>query len=187
MMFIYRIDDDTYLKLLGEENTSELYALIEGNRTYLARWLPWVDKMTDYQDVSRYILGTLQQFSDNNGFFACIWHKRMLVGVVGFHFFDWRNSRTALGYWLDEKHQGIGLMRKACIALVDYAVKELSINRIEIRCASFNTKSMSLAEGLGFTHEGVLRKVEKLGENWVDHVVYSVLSEEWHIEIDKPT
>jgi hypothetical protein len=41
-----QISDDTYLRLLGETDARELHGLIEANRTYLARWLPWAASQT---------------------------------------------------------------------------------------------------------------------------------------------
>jgi ribosomal-protein-serine acetyltransferase len=42
-MLIARIGDDAELRLLEERHAEALFALIDGSREHLRRWLPWVD------------------------------------------------------------------------------------------------------------------------------------------------
>ncbi len=88
---------------------------------------------------------------------------------------DWANRSAALSYWLDEAHQGKGIMTASCRAFISYAFTTWKLNRIAIQCATRNTRSRAIPERLGFTLEGMLREAEWLYDHYVDHAVYGLL------------
>jgi ribosomal-protein-serine acetyltransferase len=178
-VFHYPIDSKTELRLLQEKHAHALFELTNANRASLRQWLPWVDRTHTVEHTLQFIRSGLQQYAENNGFQCGIWHCGELVGSIGYHFFDWYNRRTSLGYWLGEKYRGQGLMTKAVKALTDYAFNELTLHRIEIRCAVQNRASCAIPERLGFTLEGVCRETEWLYDRYVDHNLYSMLRQEW--------
>ena len=53
--------------------------------------------------------------------------------------------------------------------------------RIEYRTFKKNLLSMRLAEKAGFTREGILRKSFKIGEDYLDMVIYSILKDEYKL------
>ncbi|NMM63769.1 GNAT family N-acetyltransferase [Clostridium sp. P21] len=178
-MFKYVIDEDLELKLLDNSHIEEQFALTQRNRSYLKQWLPWVDGIKSFEDVAKFIKKTKKQFVDNDGFQCGIWYKGRMAGIIGYHNIDWTNKSTSIGYWLGEEFQNKGIMIRDCKVLVDYAVKELGLNRVEIRCAEKNLKSRHIPEKLGFKNEGTLRNVEWLYDHYVSHVVYGILKDEW--------
>jgi ribosomal-protein-serine acetyltransferase len=179
LMVRFGIDEHTELRLLKEQHTKELFALMDQNRKYLREWLPWLDDNKSPSDTKDFIKSSLEQFTSNNGFQMGIWFQGNLAGVIGYHKIDWANRATSIGYWLGASFQGRGLVTKACRALVDYAFSELRLNRMEIRCAVENRKSRSIPERLGFREEGIIRQAEWLYDHFVDHVVYGMLIGEW--------
>jgi ribosomal-protein-serine acetyltransferase len=178
-MFIHRLDEESWLKLLTAEDAEQLFALVDSCRPHLRKWLPWVDSTKKVEDSKEFIEGGLQKFAAGSGFEAGIWHKGQLAGVIGLHYIDRVNRKTSIGYWLGEQFQGFGLMTKACKACIDYAFGELKLHRVEIRCAVENKKSRAIPERLGFTNEGTIREAEWLYDHFVDHVVYGMLAREW--------
>jgi len=163
------------LKLLEERHAEELFPLIDQSRESLREWLPWVDGTKTVDDSKDFIRAGLKQFSDNNGFQAGIWHHGKLAGVIGLHHIDWSNQATSIGYWLSREFEGKGLMTETCRAVIDYCFHELKLNRIEIRVATGNHKSLAIPERLGFQKEGCLRSSEKLYDKYVDHNVFSLI------------
>jgi ribosomal-protein-serine acetyltransferase len=178
-MFKFQIDENTFLKLLDEQDAEQLFALTDSCRTYLRTWLPWVDSTKTIEDTKSFIKMTMKKFAANNGFESGIWYKGQLAGVIGLHYIDWANRKTSIGYWLGEQFQGHGLMTKSCIAYINYAFNELKLNRVEIRCAVENSKSRAIPERLGFKNEGTIREAEWLNDHFVDHIVYGMLAREW--------
>jgi ribosomal-protein-serine acetyltransferase len=166
------------MRLLREDDAEELYSLIVENRAYLAEWMPWPAAQT-LEGTQQFIRLARRQRADDNGFQAAITIDGVIVGVAGFHGVDWANRTTSIGYWLGETHQGRGTMTGAVSALVDHAFGTWRLERVEIRAAPGNRRSRAIPERLGFTEEGTLRGVERVGDRQLDNVVYSVLAREW--------
>ena len=70
-------------------------------------------------------------------------------------------------------------MTRAVSALVDHAFSSLGLNRVEIRAAPENRRSRAIADRLGFQLEGTLRQAQRIGDQYLDNAVYSMLAEEW--------
>lgn len=178
-MFRYQLAEGAELRLLERRHAESLFALTDRNRAYLREWLPWVDGTTSAVDTTLFIGHCLQEFADNKGFQAGVWYHDELAGTIGFVDIDWDDRKAEIGYWLGETFQGKGLMTRACRAVVDHALMDLGLNRVEIVCATGNVKSRAIPERLGFVQEGILRQAEWLYDHFVDHVVYAMLARDW--------
>ncbi len=178
-MFVYAVDRHTRLKLLDTRDAKPLFALVERNRNHLSPWLPWVDKTVSVKDMEKFIERTQQQWVRDNGFTAGIVYRGELVGVVGTYGIRWAHRKTEIGYWLDEKHMGKGIVSRSCAAVVDELLTGWKLNRITILCAVDNTASRAIPERLGFQREGIMRQAEKLRDGYADYVVYAMLRQDW--------
>jgi len=178
-MFACHVTHELQLRVLEVRHAEEIFAVVDRNRSHLRRWLPWVDGDRSVDDSRKFCESAIRQFASGNGFHAGMWAKGNFIGVIGLHWIDWPNRRTSLGYWLDKSAEGRGWMTAACRAMVDHALIELNLNRVEIRCATQNHKSLAIPHRLGFTHEGTVRQVEWLNDHFVDHEVYGMLKEQW--------
>ncbi len=178
-MFAYGLNENSELRLLEEQHAEELAEITDRNREHLREWLPWLDDNRTVEDRKNFIRATLQQFANNNGFQAGIWHAGELAGVVGYHGINWQDRRTSLGYWLAKEFEGRGLMTHSCRALTAHAFEVYSLNRVTIACATENKKSRAIPERLGFELEGVRREAEWLYDHFVDHALYGMLASDW--------
>ena len=70
-------------------------------------------------------------------------------------------------------------MSASARALVDFAIRDLELNRVEIRCGVDNVSSRAIAERLGFRLEGTARQDMLLNGRYVDLVIYAMLACEW--------
>lgn len=178
-MFSHEIDENISLKLFEIHDAEEMLNLINSNRFYLRKWLSWVDSVKEINDTKTFIKDSKNQYASNNGFQAGIWTNQKLIGVIGLHEIDWRDKKTEIGYWLDQNYQGKGIITKSCRALIDYSFKRLKLNKVEIHCAEQNIKSQAIPKRLGFIKEGVLREAQYLNGEFVNHIIYGLLSSEW--------
>jgi len=174
-MFKSIIDENIYLRLLNESDTEELFNLIDSNRQHLKTFLPWVDYVTKEEDTKQFIRASLNKFGRSNGFDAVIIYKGKIAGIIGLHNMSCQHKNTSIGYWLGKEFEGRGIMTKSCEKVLDYLFNELHFKRVEIRCATKNFKSQAIPKRLGLREEGVLRQVEFLYGDYVDHIVYSMI------------
>ena len=138
----------------------EMYSLIDKNRTYLRRWLPFIDVTTAVADSEAY-LSSVEEQAERNPVFVIRFYGK-LVGLVGFKDTDYDNLRTEIGYWLAENFQHKGIMTSCVRTLVDFAFNDMGMHRIQIRVAEGNTASRRIPLRLGFQKEGVERDGEML-------------------------
>jgi len=70
-----------------------------------------------------------------------------------------------------------------CLPMVQEVMKigfeELGLRRIDLRVYSFNASAIRCYERAGFVREGLLRKLQKIGDNFWDTVLMAILREEW--------
>jgi ribosomal-protein-serine acetyltransferase len=170
----FEIADETRLRLLEHRDAAELHALIEANRPYLARWLPWAAVQTP-ADTEEFIARTRAQLAANDGFQVAIVSAGEIAGVAGFHGVDWDNRCASIGYWLSEDHQGHGTATAAVRLLTEHALAVWDLERVEIRAAVDNRRSRAIPERLGFREEATMRKVERVGDRHLDCVIYSMV------------
>ena len=178
-MLRYELSGGCFLRLFEESDAQELYALVDANRAYLARWLPWVDATRGPEDVLSFIRAARKQLGDNDGFPLAIVDGPNIIGAIGILSIDWTHRSTSIGYWLAEDRQGRGTMTEAVRALTTHAFKVWKLNRVEIRAAVGNARSRAIPERLGFSEEGVARQAERIGDRYEDSVVYSMLGADW--------
>ena len=162
--------------MIERQHGDELFKLIDSNREFWRQWHPWLpDTVRSAADTERLIAAWLQQFANNRGFCAGVWFARVLSGMIYHLNVDWANRSTALSYWLDEAHQGKGIMTASCQALVSHAFTTWKLNRVTIQCAAQNARSRAIPERLGFKFEGIIRETEWLYDHYVDHALYGLL------------
>lgn len=178
-MFTFKVSDRIYLKLLSDNDSKDLFMLIDANRNYLRKWLSWVDGIRDILDVKSFIKKAKEQYSNNNGFQAGVWYENELVGIIGLNEIDWTNKKTTIGYWLGEGYQGKGIIIESSKALINYGLKVLKLNKIEIHCAEENHKSRAIPESLKFKQEGLIRDAQWLYDHYVSHIIYGCIKDEW--------
>jgi len=178
-MFSAPLRDGFELRLLEERHATEMVATIDRNREHLRQWLPWVDATRTVEDALAFIRSSLEIFAAHQGFTTAIWYRDQVAGVVGTHRIDWRNRRAELGYWLAREFEGRGVVTDACRLFIIRLFDEMDLNRVEIRCAAGNTKSIAIPRRLGFKLEGTLRDAELVNGRYHDLLVYGMLKSEW--------
>jgi ribosomal-protein-serine acetyltransferase len=175
----FSVDERHWLRLLEEADAEPLYEVVDANRSYLARWMPWASGQTR-ENTLEFIRRSRRELADNQGLQMGIVEDGDLVGVVGYHDIDWENRCTSIGYWIAEASQGQGVITRAVRALTEHAFDSWRLNRVEIRAAVDNERSRAIARRLGFKQEGVLREAERVGNRFVDHVVYALVASDRH-------
>ncbi|MBS6593976.1 MAG: GNAT family N-acetyltransferase [Odoribacter splanchnicus] len=174
-----QIGPDFFIREATLADAAIIWQTIYDNRVYLRTWLPFVDGLKEVADEEAFLNEQLAlPYADRNIVFV-IGQGHELCGLVGFVITDNINHRTEIGYWLIPEYQGRGIMTRCVRHLCEWAVSELGMNSIRIRCAAGNAPSNAIPRRLGFTLEGVEREGELMADGqYVDLNVYSILKRE---------
>ena len=88
-----------------------------------------------------------------------------------------RRSATA-GYWLAREATGHGFATWALAALLDHALLEVGLHRVEVSIRPENTASLRVVERLALPEEGRQRGFMHVDGAWRDHRSFAVLAED---------
>ena len=180
-MLSLKINDQLQIRTLCEEDAEGLSACSVGYEpaAQINEW--W------FRDAHAFIREGLHKAIGATGFSASIWYQGQIVGIISLtiggetHAGKADDSTGRIDYGLMPAHRGKGIMTKACSTLIDYAFRELMIDRIEITPDVVNTKSCAIPERLGFRMERVLeRAVQYTPDLTGDLAVYAISKGEWH-------
>jgi [ribosomal protein S5]-alanine N-acetyltransferase len=83
-----------------------------------------------------------------------------------------------IGYWIDQRLAGHGIIPTAVALAVDYCFQVMSLHRIEIAIRPENTKSLRVVAKLGFRPEGLRPRYLHIDGDWRDHLVFALNAEE---------
>lgn len=180
-MFSFRIDDNIMLRLPEKRDAEEVNAVVRENLVRLQEWMPWaVDDYADEQALD-WIKRSRDGYAEDGQFNALILFEGRFIGSIGFHDLDLKNKHAAIGYWVDQKYEGRGIITRCCRELIDYLFDSMELNRVQINCAVENFRSRAVPERLGFTLEGTLRQTEVLKGKSGDWAIYGLLKSEWKV------
>ncbi len=83
-----------------------------------------------------------------------------------------------IGYWVDQRLAGRGIIPTAVAMAVDYCWEDLGLHRIEIAIRPENLRSLRVVEKLGFRPEGMRPRYLHIDGDWRDHLVFALNAEE---------
>ncbi|WP_036922501.1 GNAT family N-acetyltransferase [Propionicicella superfundia] len=93
---------------------------------------------------------------------------QLTVSGIAYGSARWAN----LGYWVDERWAGRGIIPQAVAMATDYCFDWLRLHRLEIAIRPENAKSLRVVEKLGYRYEGRREKYLHIDGDWRDHDVF---------------
>lgn len=174
------VDDDTVLRPVFEVSAEELYRLIDQDRTYLGRYLDFATPEYSLKHAEAYSRQSRKNWGRADEQAYAIVLSGNVAGAIGMHRYGARNRAVEIGYWLDSRLQGRGIMARCVLKLTEMAFEHLGVNQVNISTDVANGPSRSVAERTGFRSDGVTRQwlLNAAGE-LADMARYSMLRDEW--------
>ena len=83
-----------------------------------------------------------------------------------------------IGYWVDSRIAGRGVMPTAVALATDHAFAKVGLHRIEVNIRPENAASLRVVEKLGFRDEGVRKALLHIDGAWRDHRSFALTAEE---------
>jgi len=172
------VDDDLEIVEPVEGDAEELFVVVDGNRSFLKEWLPWLDDVNSVDDEVAMIRSLSEPNPDNFRFYL-IRQSGEIVGVISMNWVDYQNRSFGLGYWVSQSSAGRGIITKACSRLMDHCFDDLKLHRSVIEAAVENYPSRAIAERLGMRLEGISKDREWLYDHFTDSSLYAITAPEW--------
>jgi ribosomal-protein-serine acetyltransferase len=179
LFYILTPHETIQLEPMVPDHAEQLLQVVNGNRSHLGRWLPWVPFMQTADDFRNYIERSRRLHYEGTERNWVIKYKDDIAGRIGIHYIQQQNKTGAIGYWLGKEFEGKGIVTKSCKAVLDHCFTVLQLNRVELKCGTANLKSAAIADRMHFTQEGVLRQAERVNGKFIDLSLYAILKDEW--------
>ncbi|MGW2230188.1 GNAT family N-acetyltransferase [Streptomyces formicae] len=178
-MFAISLGEGAELRPVEPWQAQEFLEHVDRAREYTGAWVPFTVTVKDLESARAHLQKYADKQASDTGRFYGIWVDGTLVGGIAFRIFDTSVDGCELAVWLEPTVAGRGLINKASRILVDWAVDERGMHRVEWLVSSLNDRSKATAERLGFTLDGVLRESFPWQGVRHDMEVWSVLAPEW--------
>jgi ribosomal-protein-serine acetyltransferase len=182
-MFATELTAGAVLAPLRPWQASEFLAHLDRAREHIT---PWVGssfvKAVDLPSAKAVLQSYADAEAKDGGGIFGVWLAGTLVGGVMFVSFDAEAATCEVGCWLEPGAEGRGLIIRATRVIIDWAVRERGIHRVEWCATAGNERSVSVARRLGMTREGVLREAAppRAGETARrDLEIWALLAGEW--------
>ncbi|MGP3971938.1 GNAT family N-acetyltransferase [Streptomyces sp. 6N223] len=172
-------DDGAELRPLEPRHAEEFLAHIDRGREYVGRLSALPDLVTDLESSRAFLQRYAEKAAADTGRLYGIWRDGKLAGGVLFRTMDVENGTAEAGCWLEPSAVGRGLVTRAVRVIIDWAIEERGIHRVEWQVFSVNEPSIAVARRLGMTKEGVLRESDVHRGVRYDLEIWSVLAPEW--------
>ncbi len=166
------------LQAADECFVSELHQLILNNRQWLQHSLNWPQFVGSEEDTRQNMLSNRLLHQRGYAKMFLIVQNEVVVGVLSFNAIEPLNKTGYIGYWLDESHQGQGILAACLDAFMRYYSQQGEVRRFVIKCRVENERSNRVALRNGFELEGCLRQAEFLNGHYHDQNIYARIIDE---------
>lgn len=103
----------------------------------------------------------------------------LLVGQMQLFDIVWGSRWTAsAGYWLDRRATGRGLATWSLAMLIDHALHEVGLHRVEVAIRPENVASLAVARRLDLPDEGFRAGLVHVDGQWRDHVEFAITDQQ---------
>ncbi|WP_328730796.1 GNAT family N-acetyltransferase [Streptomyces caniferus] len=172
-------DDGAELRPLEPWNAGEYLAHMDRGREYIGRFIALADRSADLASATAFLQSYADKAAADSGRLYGIWADGVLVGGVLFKTFDAESGNCEVGCWLEQAAVGRGLITRAIRVLIDWAVEQRGMHRVEWVASSGNTASINVAKRLGMVRDAVLRESNLYRGVRHDMEIWSVLARDW--------
>jgi RimJ/RimL family protein N-acetyltransferase len=103
-----------------------------------------------------------------------------LIGYLELDGVDWQHGVCGMSLAIgDRSNWGKGYGHEATQLALAFAFNELNLYRVQVTVFSYNERSLSLVEKVGFQREGVYREFLQRDGKRYDMILYGMLRHEW--------
>jgi len=136
------------------------FELINNNKERLEDYFAGIlSKNKTLEDTKVFLIEAEDRINQKSYFPYIILNKEKnkFIGLIDVKNIDWRVPKAELGYLIDSKYEGQGIISKALGFVVDHIVLKYHFKKLLCRANEENTGSIQVALKNGFQLEGTIR------------------------------
>ena len=170
---------DVSLRIVRPRDAKNLERLVLSNREWLRPWEATNPHGPTSFDFKAQIKALLRQMEANEGLPFLIFYKDEMVGQLNVaNILHGSVSSCVIGYWVIPQVAVRGITPTAVALVMDYVYNFVGLHRVEIAIRPENKASIRVVEKLGLRLEGVKKNFIHINNDWRDHNIYALTSEE---------
>lgn len=173
------LTDDAELRRLEARSAPQFLANLDRCRAHLAPWVPPAFLATDLDSARRILRRYDEKWTRESGGLWGIWWRGELVGGVMLASLDPVTGVGEVGCWLEATAEGQGLVTRAARIVVDFAVRERGVRRVEWWTKPANARSIRVAQRLGLSRLGPVGQVYPERTDRSEVEIWSVTAGQW--------
>jgi ribosomal-protein-alanine N-acetyltransferase len=166
------------------EDTHAIVQFYQRNRVYFQ---PWEAKRSEEFFTGEFWMSEIERHRESRAqgkayrfFLFQRSDPGQVVGLISLsQIFRGPFHAAYLGYALDERQVGKGLMFEGVSAVIRYAFDDLNLHRLMANYIPTNERSGRLLRRLGFMVEGYARDYLLINGGWRDHILASLTNDAW--------
>jgi RimJ/RimL family protein N-acetyltransferase len=167
-----RVNDELWLSPLVAEDSRQCVELLN-NREIERRMLtvPYPYGQAEFDSFLK-ISGAAREEHGGDLHFSIRHQNEGLIGGCGFDDIE-PGHKVEIGYWLGQPYWGRGFMTSVVAAACEFATDKWMVKRIAAYVFDGNDRSARVLEKNGFHYEGLLRKLDRKGDVFIDTRVFA--------------
>ncbi|MGV3613985.1 MAG: GNAT family N-acetyltransferase [Fimbriimonas sp.] len=137
----------------------DMHEAVNENVGHLLPWMVWAYKHAKVEDSELVARRARARWEAREDLTMGMWDRESgrYLGGSGLHRMDWDVPSFEIGYWIRKSAEGKGYVTEAVRVLTDFAFDVLHANRVFLRVALDNPRSLAIPPRVGFQQEGILR------------------------------
>lgn len=175
------------LSLPSQGDLSAIKEFEDRNHNHLRKWESTnsINSQSTHEEIQKRLENWIKECEEGKSLRFFIRSKDDSNKIIGFcnftQIFHGAFQACYLGYKIDHKYEGKGLMFEALEASIKYVFEELGLHRIMANYMPINTRSAKLLYRLGFIIEGYAKNYLSINGRWEDHILTALSYEQWQI------
>lgn len=178
------------LRPLAPSDFAQWNEVRERCRIWLSKWEPLPpasapDSSRDPQAFSNRCRMRERERSMGTAFDFGLWHEGWFCGEINIsHVARGAFQSAHVGYWIDERLAGKGLIAEGLMAVFEFAFSQADLHRVQVSIMPRNAASLRVVAKLGLRSEGIAQRYIQIAGVWEDHERFGLTLEEWNTRRD---
>lgn len=156
------------------DDANELMDYYVRNKEHLKEFEPVRDSsFYKYETQKELLLESYRQLMNGTGSDLGIYYDGKLIGKIKISNIVYGVFKSGIvGYSIDSKYEGRGLMKESMNLVLDYAKRYLDLHRIEASVLISNEKSKGVLRACNFEELGINKNYLFINAMWRDHITF---------------